>query len=73
MMIKGYYEIIVHCDKGCGEVIHFKHTGIINDSNDIITVAISKGFIGEENRKEVDRAVSVSKKEYKDNKTAERL
>ena len=71
--MKGYYEIIIHCDKICGEIIHFKHSCIANDSNDIVTIAINEGFIGEENRKEIKRAVSVSEKEYKDNKTAERL
>ena len=65
MMIKGYYEIIICCDQSCGEVIHFRYNGIIYDSNDIVTIAINEGFIGEENRKEIRQARSLSKNEFR--------
>lgn len=47
------YEIIIIENKECGEVIIFKSNAILNDSNDIVTEAIRKGFIGESCRKKV--------------------
>lgn len=61
----GYYEIIIIYDKYCGDVICFKYNGFVNDSNDIVTVAIEMGFIGEENRKQVRWARSLTEYEYK--------
>ena len=42
-----YYEIIVIYDKDCGEVIVFHTDAIMNDSNDIVSQAISLGLFEE--------------------------
>lgn len=47
------YELIIIENKDCGEVIIFRSNAFLNDSNDIITEAIRKGFIGEFCRKNV--------------------
>lgn len=47
------YELIIIENKDCGEVIIFKSNAFLNDSNEIITEAIRKGFIGESCRKNV--------------------
>ena len=62
--MKGYYEIIIIYDKDCGDVICFRHNGFVNDENDIVTQAVKKGFLGEESRKYVRWARSVSEYEY---------
>lgn len=59
-----YYEIIIRYDRLTNDVICFPSTGIVNDSNDIITEAIKQGFMGEENRKQVIIARAVSEYEY---------
>lgn len=58
------YELIIIENKDCGEVIIFKSNAFLNDSNDIITEAIRKGFIGESNRKNVRAARGHIEYEY---------
>ena len=47
------YEIIIIYDKEYGEVIGFESSGIMNDSNDIITEAIKLELIEEKYRDKV--------------------
>lgn len=58
------YELIIIENKECGEVIIFRSNAIMNDSNDIITEAIRKGFIGESCRKNVKVARGHVEYEY---------
>lgn len=58
------YELIIIENKDCGEVIIFRSDAILNDSNDIITEAIRKGFIGESCRKNVWVARGLVEYEY---------
>lgn len=58
------YELIIIENKDCGEVIIFRSDAILNDSNDIITEAIRKGFIGESCRKNVLVARGLVEYEY---------
>ena len=58
------YELIIIENKECGEVIIFRSNAIMNDSNDIITEAIHKGFIGESSRKNVKVARGHVEHEY---------
>ncbi len=58
------YEIIIIYDKEYGEVIGFESSGIMNDSNDIITEAIKLELIEEKYRDRVRLARSVSEYEY---------
>lgn len=60
----GYYEILVTCGRDCDDVICFKYSGFLNDSNDIVTQAIELGFLGEEDRRKVKSAKSIPKYEY---------
>jgi len=59
-----YYEIIVIYDKDCGEVIVFHTDAIMNDSNDIVSQAISLGLFEERYREKVRWARAVSDYEY---------
>lgn len=58
------YELIIIENKDCGEVIIFRSNAILNDSNDIITEAIRKGFIGETCREKVWVARGLVEYEY---------
>lgn len=58
------YELIIIENKDCGEVIIFRSNALLNDSNDIITEAIRKGFIGETCRKNVRVARGHVEHEY---------
>lgn len=58
------YELIIIENKGCGEIIVFKSNAIMNDSNDIISEAIRRGFIGESCRKNVRIARGYIEYEY---------
>lgn len=47
------YEIIIIDRNNYCDVIIFESNGVFNDSNDIISEAIARGFMGENNRKSV--------------------
>lgn len=47
------YEIIIIDNDNYGEVIIFESGGVFNDSNDIVSEAIAKGFMGANCRKSV--------------------
>ena len=59
-----YYEIATIYSKDCADVIYFQYNGLICDENDIVSQAIKMGFLGEENRKQVRWARSVSEFEF---------
>lgn len=58
------YEIIIIEDKNCGEVIIFRSNHLLADSNEIVTEAIRKGFIGDGSRKYVRIARGYIEYEY---------
>ena len=60
----GYYEILVTLGRDCDDVICFKYSGFLNDSNDIVTQAIELGLLGEEDSHKVKSARSIPKHEY---------
>lgn len=59
-----YYEIAAIYSKDCADVIYFQNDGLVYDENDIITLAIKMGFLGEENRKQIRWARSLSEFEF---------
>ncbi|MBQ6908432.1 MAG: hypothetical protein IJQ28_08660 [Clostridia bacterium] len=59
-----YYEIATIYSKDCADVIYFQYNGLVCDENDIVSQAIKMGFLGEENRKQVRWARSVSEFEF---------
>ena len=44
-----HYEIAAIYSKDCADVIYFQYGGLVYDENDIVTLAIKMGFLGEEN------------------------
>ena len=63
-MKAAYYEILICYDQKDIDVIRFKGYDFAGDANDIVTQAIALGYLGEENRKQVRWAHSISKNEY---------
>lgn len=59
-----HYEIAAIYSKDCADVIYFQYDGLVCDENDIVSQAIKMGFLGEENRKQVRWARSVSEFEF---------
>ena len=45
-------------------MIYFQYDGLVYDENDIVTLAIKMGFLGEENRKQIRWARSLSEFEF---------
>ena len=59
-----YYEIATIYSKDCADVIYFQYDGLVYDENDIVSLAIKMGFLGEENRKQIRWARSLSEFEF---------
>ena len=59
-----HYEIAAIYSKDCADVIYFQYDGLVYDENDIVSLAIKMGFLGEENREQMRWARSLSEFEY---------